>query len=39
MLINKYRAKIEEQVELKQREAEYIEHMKQVEKEMSKKSQ
>lgn len=31
MLVNKYRKKIEEQVELKQREAEYLEYLKKTE--------
>lgn len=37
MIVNKYRNKIEEQIELKQREAEYLEHLKRSESEMVKK--
>lgn len=37
LLINKYRKKIEEQVELKQREAEYLEYLKRTEQQVPKK--
>jgi len=34
MLVNKYRAKAEEAMELKQREAEYLEEKRRIEKEL-----